>query len=87
MGKMTQFCLHLSITGFLVVFIVLLAMNHDFPLQPRVVSKPPDGTGWPSGVSWMLGITNALYAYGATDAVIHIAEEMSSPGKRVPQVL
>ncbi|KAG6354403.1 hypothetical protein INS49_004420 [Diaporthe citri] len=37
--------------------------------------------------SWVLGITNAMYAFGATDGVIHISEEMPQPGKRVPQVM
>ena len=35
----------------------------------------------------MLGITNAMYAFGGTDGAIHIAEEMSQPGKRLPQVM
>ena len=28
-----------------------------------------------------------MYAFGGTDGAIHIAEEMSQPGKRLPQVM
>lgn len=35
----------------------------------------------------MLGISNAMYAFGGTDGAIHIAEETSAPGKRLPQVM
>ena len=44
-------------------------------------------SGWDDGTAWVLGIANAMYAFGGTDGVIHISEEMSQPGRRVPQVM
>ena len=35
----------------------------------------------------MLGITNSMYPFSATDAVIHIAEEMKDPERRLPQAM
>lgn len=32
------------------------------------ITRPGLGTsGWGDGTAWMLGITNAMYAFGATD--------------------
>lgn len=67
--------------------IVLLVMNRGINLYPNLVTVPSERSGWPTGIAWMLGIGNALYTYGGTDAVIHIAEEIPSPGRKLPQVL
>ncbi|KAJ3466538.1 hypothetical protein MRS44_004102 [Fusarium solani] len=87
MGKMTQFALHLSIVGCIIVFVSILAMCDYFQPGHTITETGGNRTGWPSGIAWILGIGNALYAYGGTDAVIHIAEEVTHPGKRLPQVM
>jgi choline transport protein len=87
MGKMTQFALHLSIVGCIIVFVSILAMCDYFQPGHTITDTGGNRTGWPSGIAWILGIGNALYAYGGTDAVIHIAEEVTHPGKRLPQVM
>ncbi|KAL6411911.1 amino acid permease [Ilyonectria robusta] len=87
MGRMTQFCLHLSLVGFLLVFITILAMCDSFQSGSTIAKQGSNSSGWPDGIAWILGIGNALYAYGGTDAVIHISEEITHPGKRLPQVM
>ncbi|KAI9370833.1 amino acid/polyamine transporter I [Aspergillus egyptiacus] len=44
-------------------------------------------SGWGSGPAWMLAICNGMYAFGGTDAALHISEEMQHPGRRVPQII
>lgn len=87
MGRMTQFCLHLSLVGFLLVFITILAMCDNFQSGSTIAKQGSNSSGRPDGIAWILGIGNALYAYGGTDAVIHISEEITHPGKRLPQVM
>ena len=39
------------------------------------------------GPAWLLGVTNSIYAFSGTDAVIHIGEEMKDPERRLPQAM
>jgi choline transport protein len=62
-----QISLYGSIVGFVICFITNLAMSG--PKQPASwVTEAGLGTsGWGDGTAWLLGITNAMYAYGGTD--------------------
>ncbi|EXJ78191.1 hypothetical protein A1O3_09352 [Capronia epimyces CBS 606.96] len=82
-----QFTLYLSLTGFLVFFIVVLAMHKQAQPGSYITQSGLGTSGWGSGTAWMLGVTNAMYAFGATDGAIHISEEITHPGRRVPQVM
>lgn len=44
-------------------------------------------SGWDTGTAWLLGIINSMYCFTGTDGAIHIAEEMRSPGRRLPQIM
>lgn len=63
----TQATLYLSVTGCFVFLVVVGAMHG--PTQPAsfVTSSSFGSSGWSFGVAWVLGITNAMYAFGATD--------------------
>ncbi|KAL4742094.1 amino acid permease-domain-containing protein [Aspergillus similis] len=82
-----QVTLLISIVGVAMTLFVPTGM-HEHVQPPSFLVSPSAGeTGWGSGVSWMLGICNAMYAFGGTDGALHIAEEMQHPGRRVPQVI
>lgn len=86
LGKWTQLCLALSILGFIIVTIVILAMCDEF--NPASVLVRFDGnSGWPKGAAWLMSIGNSMYAFASLDAVIHVAEEMHHPGKEIPRVM
>ncbi|KAK1763317.1 amino acid/polyamine transporter I [Phialemonium atrogriseum] len=86
LGKWTQLCLALSILGFIVVTVVILAMCDEF--NPASTLLRFDGnSGWPKGVAWLMSIGNSMYAFASLDAVIHVAEEMHHPGKEIPRVM
>jgi choline transport protein len=63
----TQATLYLSVTGCLIFLLVVGAMHG--PAQPAsfITSSSFGSSGWSFGVAWVLGITNAMYAFGATD--------------------
>lgn len=63
----TQATLYLSVTGCFVFLVVVGAMHG--PTQPAsfITSSSFGSSGWPFGLAWVLGVTNAMYAFGATD--------------------
>ncbi|KAI1628725.1 amino acid/polyamine transporter I [Exophiala viscosa] len=85
--KLATGSLYLTIIGFAVWFIVLLAMKKESNPGSLMTESGLGSSGWSSGTAWMLGISNAMYCYGGTDAAIHIAEEMHSPGRQIPQAM
>ncbi|KAL2273683.1 hypothetical protein FJTKL_04140 [Diaporthe vaccinii] len=83
----TQATLYLSVTGCFVFLVVVGAMHGPTHPASSITSPSFGSSGWSFGAAWVLGIINAMYAFGATDGVIHIREEMPQPGKRIPQVM
>ncbi|RSL81714.1 hypothetical protein CEP52_017138 [Fusarium oligoseptatum] len=84
---MVQFTLFCSIFGMLLFLLVPTGMHKHTNDASFLVQSGLGVSGWNSGTAWVLGITNCMYAFGATDGAIHISEEMSHPGRRVPQVI
>lgn len=62
-----QITLYVSLTGFLVFFIVSLAMSRHKQPGSFIVESGLGTSGWGGGTAWVLGITNAMYAFGGTD--------------------
>ncbi|KAL9016756.1 MAG: hypothetical protein Q9185_005930 [Variospora sp. 1 TL-2023] len=85
--KITRAALFLAVSGFFVVFGLVLGLRRQ--TQPAsFITQPGLGTsGWNAGTAWVLGVGNAMYAYGGIDAAIHIAEEIPQPGKNIPQAI
>lgn len=79
--------MYLSLSGFLAWFIILLAMRQHTNNGSYVMKSDVGTSGWGQGTAWALGITNAMYCFGGSDSVIHIAEEMRAPGRRLPVVM
>ncbi|OAG08777.1 amino acid transporter, partial [Paraphaeosphaeria sporulosa] len=82
-----QITLYASLAGCLVWFITTLAMKQHTQPGSFITATEYGTSGWSYSTAWLLGISNAMYAYGGTDGAIHISEEMPSPGRGVPQVM
>ncbi|KAI9718467.1 MAG: hypothetical protein M1828_006712 [Chrysothrix sp. TS-e1954] len=82
--KITQATLILSVSGFVVIFCMLLGLKKQTQPASFITQSGLGKSGWNMGTAWMLGVGNALYAYGSTDGAIHIAEEIPRPGKNIP---
>lgn len=60
------------------MFLVVVGAMHG-PAQPAsfINSSSFGISGWSFGVAWVLGITNAMYAFGATDGgefpLVHVS--------------
>jgi choline transport protein len=87
MPQIASWSLFLTLSGFACWFVVILSM-HDHTNNAEEIFRSGQGTsGWSAGTGWMLGIVNSMYCFTGTDGAIHIAEEMRSPGKRLPKIM
>ncbi|KAI4244147.1 MAG: hypothetical protein L6R40_003131 [Gallowayella cf. fulva] len=85
--KITQATLFLSVSGFIVIFCMLLGLKKQTQPGSFLTQSGLGTSGWSTGTAWVMGIGNALYAYGGTDGAIHIAEEIPRPGKNIPKAM
>ncbi|CAG8220611.1 unnamed protein product [Penicillium salamii] len=83
----SQASLYLSLTGYLILFIVALVMHKHRQPAEFLIRSGLGVSGWSDGTGWLLSISNAMYAYGGVAGVVHISEEMPKPRKRIPQVM
>ena len=44
-------------------------------------------TGWPDGMSWLLGLLQPALSLIGYDVVMHLAEEMPNPSRDVPRAM
>lgn len=59
---MTQVALYLSLSGYLVFFIVCLAMHGQTQPQYFILASDQGSSGWNEGTAWLLAISNSMYA-------------------------
>ena len=85
--RIVQISLAFSVTGLIIIFCLVLALKKQTQPLSSITTPGPGSSGWGIGPAWLLGITNSMYAFSATDAVIHIAEEMKDPERRLPQAM
>ncbi|KAI4123416.1 MAG: hypothetical protein LQ338_005269 [Usnochroma carphineum] len=85
--RFVQATLCLSVSGFVVIFCMLLGLKKHTQPGSFITRSGLGTSGWSPGTAWVLGVGNALYAYGGTDGAIHIAEEIQRPGKNIPRAM
>ncbi|KAH7183754.1 amino acid/polyamine transporter I [Fusarium oxysporum] len=84
---LVQTALLLSVVGMALWLFIPVGMHQHVNNGSFLVESGLGVSGWGSGAAWILGISNGMYAFGGTDGAIHISEEMTQPGRRVPQVI
>lgn len=87
MPRITTWSLYLTLSGFVIWFVVILSMHKHTNDRLIVFQTGQGSSGWNAGTGWLLGIINSMYAFTGTDGAIHIAEEMRSPSRRLPQIM
>ena len=85
--RILQISLAFSVTGLIIIFCLILALRKQSQPLSSITTPGPGRSGWGIVPAWLLGVTNSMYAFSATDAVIHIAEEMKDPERRLPQAM
>ncbi|KAF5864768.1 hypothetical protein ETB97_006613 [Aspergillus alliaceus] len=77
-----------SLTGFAVVSITLLACSSpNYNSGEFVFAKFINETGWPDGVSWLLGLLQGGLGLTGFDGVAHMIEEIPNPSVLGPRIM
>lgn len=75
------------IIGGIVTIIVISAMPRQHASNDFVWNSFSEynTTGYPAGLSFLLGVLNGAFTIGTPDAITHLAEEMPHPKKDLPK--
>ncbi|EXU97113.1 amino acid permease family protein [Metarhizium robertsii] len=86
LGKWNDGALYWSILGVVVISIVLLSMSEKTDAD-FVFTNFQNTTGWPDGISWILGLLQSALSLIGFDVVLHMTEEMPNPSRDSPRAL
>lgn len=77
-----------SISGFCIISITALACaSPDYASAKFVFTEFINETGWPDGVSWLLGLLQGGLGLTGYDAVAHMIEEIPNPSVEGPKIM
>lgn len=76
-----------SISAFVACLAAVLGMSKSKQSARVVFTQYQNETGWPDGLSFLIGLGTCMYMFSATDAATHIAEEVPEPGRNIPKVM
>lgn len=83
-----QAALWWSLVGFVVICITVLACaSPEYADARYVFGGFYNGTGWPDGVAWLLGLLQGGLGLTAYDAVAHMVEEIPNPTVEGPKIM
>lgn len=75
------------IIGFFVIIIVMPATADKFASAKDVFGTLTNGSGWPDGVSWFVGLLGPTAGFTALEIAIHFSEEIEHPKINVPKAI
>lgn len=70
----------------IVISVVLLATSEKTDAK-FVFTNFGNETGWPDGMSWILGLLQSALSLIAYDVVLHMTEEMPNPSRDAPRAM
>ncbi|KAK5447955.1 hypothetical protein LTS15_009454 [Exophiala xenobiotica] len=79
--------LFFNITAWLVVIICLASIPATHSTNSFVWTDYSNLTGWPNGMSFILGLVAPAFAIGTIDSTTHMAEEIPHPSRNVPRAM
>jgi choline transport protein len=72
------FCFWLSLVGFVVSTITVLARSNHKQTGRTVFGDWNNQSGWNDGVAFFIGVGQGMFSFIAIDAATHVAEGMQS---------
>ncbi|KAH8698943.1 amino acid/polyamine transporter I [Talaromyces proteolyticus] len=87
LDKWTKSCMALSLIGMFTTIGITLGMGRGHYSSGSIFVDFKGITGWSPGTGWLLAIANSLYCYAGNGSVIHLAEEIPDPGRKLPQII
>lgn len=83
-----QAALMWSLAGFVVICITVLACaSGEYQSGSFVFGNFINESGWPDGLSWLLGLLQGAFALTGFDATIHMIEEIPRPQIEGPKIM
>ncbi|KAI0205836.1 choline transport protein [Astrocystis sublimbata] len=86
LGRWNDAALYWSILAVVVISIVLLATSDKNDAR-FVFTDFKNETGWPDGLSWILGLLQSALSLIGFDAALHLTEEMPNPTVDAPRAI
>lgn len=84
----TQSALYWSIAGWIIISITILSCSSpDYQTGHFVYGEFINETGWPDGLSWLLGLLQGSFSLTAFDAVAHCVEELGNATVDGPRIM
>ncbi|KAL3447220.1 amino acid transporter [Aspergillus insuetus] len=87
LDNLTKTAMGLSLLGMLLTITICLGMGRGDYASGSIFTEFQNSTGWNQGTAWLLSIATALYCFSGNGAVVHIAEELPNPVRKLPQIL
>lgn len=69
----------------IIVCLAVLPKSHS--TSTFVWTDYANSTGWPTGMSFILGLVAPAFAIGTIDSSTHMAEEVPNPSKNIPKTV
>jgi len=84
----TQTAFIWSLAGFAIICITVLSTaSPDYQSGQFVYGEFVNGTGWPNGFAWLLGLLQGALGLTGFDAVAHMIEEVPEPHLKGPKIM
>ncbi|KAF7562630.1 hypothetical protein G7046_g1509 [Stylonectria norvegica] len=86
LGRWNDAALYWSLFAVVIISIVILSTSPKTSAE-FVFTDFENETGWPDGISWILGLLQSALSLIGFDAALHMAEEMPRPAVDVPRAI
>ncbi|KAF4345217.1 choline transporter [Fusarium beomiforme] len=86
LGRWNDMALYWSVLSVVIISIILLSMSPKTDAR-QVFTDFTNETGWPDGISWILGLLQSALSLIGFDVVLHLTEEMPNPSRDAPRAM
>lgn len=77
----------LTLTGFVTITTACLAKSSPKQATQAVWTTFVNDSGWPDGVSFLIGLVSSNYMYAGLDGAVHLCEEGKNAETAVPRAI
>lgn len=79
--------LYFAVASMGIIFISIWAKSRDHVSAEDFFARINNGTGWPKGFAFILGLNSVNWCFTCLDCATHLADEIPDPARNIPKVL
>ncbi|KAJ5526198.1 hypothetical protein N7494_012848 [Penicillium frequentans] len=83
----TKFGLFVNVGAWFTIIVCLAVLPKSHSTSSFVWTEYTNSTGWPTGVSFILGLVAPAFSIGTIDSSTHMAEEVPNPSKNIAKTV